>query len=39
MILTEVDVDDAAREFMRLVYGASVLTEKRNEAYAAIKEN
>lgn len=38
-ILTEVDVDDAAREFMRLVYGAAVLTEKRNEAYAAIKEN
>lgn len=39
VILTEVDVDDAAREFMRLVYGAAVLTEKRNEVYAAIKEN
>lgn len=34
-VLTEVDIDDVAKEFMRLVYDLPVITKKRNEAYAA----
>ena len=34
-ILTEVDITDVVNEFMRLVYDAPVLTEKRNEVYMA----